>query len=44
MKATHPYEVPAYDLFEDQAVRETISLGRTASWKPPSPPGSLPNL
>ena len=28
MKATHPYEVPAYDLFEDQAVRETISLGR----------------
>ena len=28
MKAAHPYEVPAYDLFENQAVQETVSLGR----------------
>ena len=28
MKAAHPYELPAYDLFENQAVQEAVSLGR----------------
>lgn len=30
MKAAHPYEVPAYDLFEDKALQRPYGLGRVA--------------
>lgn len=28
MKSAHPYEVPAYDVFDDEAVSETFAMGR----------------
>jgi dinuclear metal center YbgI/SA1388 family protein len=33
MLAAHPYEVPAYDIFDDQAVKEIIGLGRIGKLK-----------
>lgn len=38
MKAAHPYEVPAYDLFEDHGVQEVISLGRIGQLETPFSP------
>lgn len=38
MKAAHPYEVPAYDLFEDQALQKPYGLGRVARLPVPVDP------
>lgn len=38
MKQAHPYEVPAYDLLETQAVQEKVSLGRTGLLPAPLAP------
>lgn len=37
MKAAHPYEVPAWDVFEDAALREPYGLGRIARLESPAP-------
>jgi dinuclear metal center YbgI/SA1388 family protein len=35
MKKTHPYEMPAYDIFNNEAVNETFGLGRMGKLKKP---------
>lgn len=36
MKAVHPYEVPAYDIFPDEALQKPYGLGRLAELPEPS--------
>lgn len=37
MLAAHPYEMPAYDVFDDAAVRKTYGMGRIAALAEPKP-------
>lgn len=44
MRAAHPYEEPGYDVFEDHAVKDSLSLGRLGELKTPLPPGAFASL
>lgn len=44
MKAAHPYEEPAYDIFETHAITEILSIGRTGSLPSALQPRQLAQL